>query len=122
MIKVEAKRERVLSNDKIVRLGKERLQLRIKIAQMLTKKFWENILWVFKFFKSGDEALGSGDSFDDSAALTALTTFSHVDKNYTYTLPQEPDQVVDQENGENGSMRDDNSGGAVSMRSQATEI
>ena len=75
-----------------------------------------------KFFRVGDKALDSSDSFDDLAALTALTTFSHVDKNYTYTLSQEPDQVVDQENGENGSMRDDNSGGAVSMRSQATEI
>merc|ERR1711966_603028 len=181
MIKVEAKRE-VLSNDKVMRLGEERLQLRITTAKMSTKKFgekelvipnnerahkfimrtawksfprlhqfihrekdarpmrkktevvaiigsylrrakdtaknivefaydksgsdrtvpkrereWEagDILWVFKFFRVGDEALDSGDSFDDSAALTASTTFSHVDKHYTYTLPQEPDQVVD---------------------------
>ena len=45
------------------------------------------ILWVFKFFRVGDEALDNGDSFDDlaAAALTALTTFSHVDKHYTYT-------------------------------------
>merc|ERR1711966_213103 len=77
---------------------------------------WEvgDILWVFKFFKVGDEALGSGDIFDDSAALTSLTTFSHVDKHYTHTLPQEPGQVVGQENGEDGSMCDDNSdGGSV---------
>jgi len=187
-----------------MRLGEERLQLRIKIAQMSTKKFWEkelvvpsnerphrfmmrtawqsfprmhqmvyrekdarsvrtkteamrvigsylrcvkksaknivefaydksgsdkavpgrereweagDILWVFKFFNVGDEALGSGDSFFDSAALTALATFSHVDKHYTYTLPQEPDQVVGQENSEDGSMCDDNSDGAVNMRS-----
>merc|ERR1711906_95262 len=70
-----------------------------------------DILWVFKFFRVEDEALDSGDSFDDSAALTALTTFSHVDKHYTYTLPQEPDQVVDQENGEDGSMCGENSDG-----------
>ena len=45
------------------------------------------------------------------AALTALTPFSHVDKHYTYTLPQEPDQAVDQEGGEDGSMCDINSDG-----------
>ena len=40
MIKVEAKRE-VFSNDKVMRLGEERLQLRITTAKMSTKKFWE---------------------------------------------------------------------------------
>jgi len=74
---------------------------------------WEagDILWVFKFFRVGDEALDNGDSFDDSAALTPLTTFSHVNKHYTCTLPQEPDQVVHQEGGEDGSMCDVNSDG-----------
>jgi len=74
---------------------------------------WEagDILWVFKFFRVGDEALDKGVSFDDSAALTALTMFSHVDKHYTYTLPQEPDQAVDQEGGEDGSMCDVNCDG-----------
>ena len=43
MIKVEAKRE-VMSNDKIMRLDKEQLQLRIKIAQMPTKTFWEELV------------------------------------------------------------------------------
>ena len=84
---------------------------------------WEavDILWVFKFFRVEDEALDSGDNFDDATALTALTTFSHVDKHYTYTLPQEPDQVVDQEGGENGSMCDVLIG-VVSAKNQATEI
>ena len=45
MIKVEAKRE-VLSNDKIMRLGEEWLQLWIKIAQMWTKKLLEKELVV----------------------------------------------------------------------------
>ena len=43
MIKLEANRG-VLSNDKVIRLGEERLQLRIKIAKMSTKKFWEKEL------------------------------------------------------------------------------
>ena len=45
MIKVEAKRE-VLSSEKNMRLGEERLQLRIKIAQMPPIYFWEKELVV----------------------------------------------------------------------------
>ena len=68
-----------------------------------------DILQVLKFFRVEDEALDSGDSFNDSPALTALTAFSHVDKHYMCTLPQEPDQEVDQKSGENESMCDVNS-------------
>ena len=55
---------------------------------------WEagDLLRVFKFFRVGDEVLDVGDNFQVSAVLTALTTFSHIDKHYTYTLPQEADQ------------------------------
>merc|ERR1711906_52560 len=80
-----------------------------------------DILWVFKFFRVEDEALDSGGSFDDSAALTVLTTFSHVDKHYAYTLPQEPDQIVDQENGEDGSMCDENSDGGSEHEKSSDE-
>ena len=55
------------------------------------------------------------------AALTALTRFSHVDKHYTYTLPQEPDQVVGQENGEDGSMCDGNSDGGSEHKESSDE-
>ena len=70
---------------------------------------WEasDILWAFKFFRVGDEALDSGDSFDDSARLTALTMFSHVDEHCTHTLPQERDQGG-QGGGEDGTVCDDN--------------
>ena len=43
--------------------------------------------------------------------LQYLITFSHVGKHYTYTLPQEPDQLADQERHEDESMCDDNSDG-----------
>ena len=43
LIKLDAKRE-VLSNDKVMRLGKERLQARVKIAEIATKKLWEKEL------------------------------------------------------------------------------
>ena len=43
LIKLDAKKE-VLSNDKVMRLGKERLQARVKIAEISTKKFWEKEL------------------------------------------------------------------------------
>ena len=39
MIKAEAKQE-VLSNDKVMQLDEERLELRVKIAKISTRKFW----------------------------------------------------------------------------------
>ena len=47
--------------------------------------------------------------------------FSHVDKHYMYTLPQEPDQVVGQENGEDVSMCDDNSDGGSEHEESSDE-
>ena len=84
----------------------------IRQCQRETEK-WEagDVLWVFKFFRVGDEALDGGNDFQDSAALTALTAFSHIDKHYTYTLPQEADQSANQDRDEDGNMRDDNSDG-----------
>jgi len=52
-----------------------------------------------------------GNNFQDSAALTALATFSHIDKHYTYTLPQETDQSTNQDRDDDGNMCDDNTDG-----------
>ena len=62
---------------------------------------------VFKPFRVGDETLGSDDRFNDSGALTALTTFNCVDKHYTYTLLQETNQLANEENINNESMCND---------------
>jgi len=177
-VKLEAKREE-LSNDRVMRLGDDRLELRVKIAEISTKKFWDkdlkipngkkqhkfimktawksfpymhlvvyrqkdanpvrtktealnniglylrrtkdmakniieyaygvpgnkntvpkrdrewdagDILWLFNWFRVGNESYDSGDKFHDKSALNALQTFEHVDPHFTYTLIQEVDE------------------------------